>query len=318
MAADDPLPFDPATYGRSFADVYDAWYPPDAATAAAIDAVALLAGPGGSVLELGVGTGRLALPLAARGLAVIGVDASTAMLDVLAGKDPAGTVGRVLADIGDPDATQAHLHGPDHGFTAATASSTADAGSSDPRTADEPTPVTSTNAANAANAAGAWPSGPFDVVLAACNLVCNLTDPHRQAACIRGAADRLKPGGHLVVEAFEPAPLVAGPQLAVSEVRADAVVLIATHADPSTGVVVGNHVELRDGEPVRLRPWSIRAVAPAEIDRWAVDAGLELVRRTAGWAIADTGEGASTNGLVATYRKPTSERGGTDRPGVGP
>lgn len=154
---------------------------------------------------------------------------------------------------------------------------------------------------------GAWPTGPFDVVLAACNLVCNLTDAQLQAACIRGAADRLTPGGHLVVEAFEPAPLVAGPQLAASEVRGDAVVLIATDTDPATGVIVGNHVELRDGEPVRLRPWSIRAVAPAEIDRWATDAGLELVSRTAGWVTDDrNSEGASTNGLVATYHKPTA------------
>lgn len=70
---------------------------------------------------------------------------------------------------------------------------------------------------------------------------------------------------------------------------------------------MGNHVELRDGEPVRLRPWSIRAVAPAEIDRWATDAGLELVSRTAGWVTDDrNSEGASTNGLVATYHKPTA------------
>ena len=43
-----------------------------------------LAGPG-PVLELGVGTGRVAVPLARRGLEVHGIDASPAMLDRLAG-----------------------------------------------------------------------------------------------------------------------------------------------------------------------------------------------------------------------------------------
>ena len=39
---------------------------------------------GGPVLELGVGTGRIAVPIAADGLRVIGVDSSRAMLDVCA------------------------------------------------------------------------------------------------------------------------------------------------------------------------------------------------------------------------------------------
>ena len=47
------------------------------------------------VLELGVGTGRLAIPLAARGFQVVGLDASAAMLAKLAEKDPAGSVDRV-------------------------------------------------------------------------------------------------------------------------------------------------------------------------------------------------------------------------------
>jgi SAM-dependent methyltransferase len=39
---------------------------------------------GGPVLELGVGTGRIAVPIAAEGIRVIGVDSSRAMLDVCA------------------------------------------------------------------------------------------------------------------------------------------------------------------------------------------------------------------------------------------
>ncbi|UDY37144.1 class I SAM-dependent methyltransferase [Dermatobacter hominis] len=254
----EPVPdptFDAGTYGRSFADVYDSWYPADATTTGAVEEVARLAGPGGGVLELGVGTGRLALPLAERGFAVTGIDAAAPMLDQLSAKDPEAQVVRALADVGAPDGTEAFAP---------------------------------------------WPDGPFDVVLAACNLICNLTDARAQADCIAGAAARLRPGGHLVVEAFVPAPLTAGPQLAASEVRADAVVLIATDADPETGVVVGQHVELRDGVPARLRPWRIRVAAPEEIDAWAAAAGLELVARRETWGP----DGPPSDGLVSTYRRP--------------
>jgi SAM-dependent methyltransferase len=98
---DDDEGFDPGTYGRSFADVYDRWYPDDDATAAAVDVVAEVAG-GGTVLELGVGTGRLALPLARRGCRVIGIDASDDMLAALATKDPEGAVETVRGDVADP------------------------------------------------------------------------------------------------------------------------------------------------------------------------------------------------------------------------
>ena len=39
---------------------------------------------GGPVLELGVGTGRIAVPIAADGIRVIGIDSSRAMLEVCA------------------------------------------------------------------------------------------------------------------------------------------------------------------------------------------------------------------------------------------
>lgn len=54
-------------------------------TAEAVDFLSTLAGSG-SVLELGVGTGRVAIPLAQRGLRVHGIDISTAMLDRLRSK----------------------------------------------------------------------------------------------------------------------------------------------------------------------------------------------------------------------------------------
>ena len=49
---------------------------------------ALARGDGGPVLELGCGTGRVLLPIAALGIPCVGVDASPAMLAVLRAKNP--------------------------------------------------------------------------------------------------------------------------------------------------------------------------------------------------------------------------------------
>lgn len=69
-----------STYGDEIADVYDTLYgEPDPSLVALL---AELAGQG-PALELGIGTGRIALPLAARGVAVHGIDASTAMVEKL-------------------------------------------------------------------------------------------------------------------------------------------------------------------------------------------------------------------------------------------
>ena len=99
--------YDSATYGDRFADVYDDWYGPErtdeagADTDAAVDLLVALAGPG-PVLELGVGTGRLAVPLASRGVEVTGVDASEAMLERLATKPAADRVTTHLGDMAGP------------------------------------------------------------------------------------------------------------------------------------------------------------------------------------------------------------------------
>ena len=88
-------PLSAEAYGDAFADVYDDWYPE--ADDSAVDFIVDLA-RGGSVLELGVGTGRLAVAIAARGIEVWGVDASQAMLKRLAAK-PGAEVVPVRDDI---------------------------------------------------------------------------------------------------------------------------------------------------------------------------------------------------------------------------
>jgi SAM-dependent methyltransferase len=103
--------YDPTTYGDAIADVYDEWYPANGDTASAVAALARLAG-GGPVLELGVGTGRVALGLAAAGLTVVGVDASQAMLARLASKPGAEGVQAVRADFSRLDEAGPAAAGP--------------------------------------------------------------------------------------------------------------------------------------------------------------------------------------------------------------
>jgi SAM-dependent methyltransferase len=92
---------DASTYGERVADRYDDEHRflGDVAPQAAL--LAELAAPGNRVLELGVGTGRVALPLVERGLAVTGIDSSPAMLARLAAKPGGDKVRAVLGDMGD-------------------------------------------------------------------------------------------------------------------------------------------------------------------------------------------------------------------------
>lgn len=86
-----------ATYGDGYAELFDYVYgahAPDSTVAA----LAQLAGDG-PVLDLGVGTGRTAIPLAGRGLKVTGVDSSPAMLDALAAKPGGDAVQTTLSDL---------------------------------------------------------------------------------------------------------------------------------------------------------------------------------------------------------------------------
>jgi len=87
-------------YGDRIADVYDELYPevptsgPVEVTVAFLTALA----GNGPALELGIGTGRVALPLQAAGVEVHGVDASERMIERLRAK-PGGD--RITVTIGD-------------------------------------------------------------------------------------------------------------------------------------------------------------------------------------------------------------------------
>jgi SAM-dependent methyltransferase len=92
------------SYGAAFADVYDQWYTGLSDAEVTADVVAGLAAEvaGGRrprVLELAVGTGRLAVPIAARGVDVVGVDTSPEMLARLRARG--GTVTAIEGDMVD-------------------------------------------------------------------------------------------------------------------------------------------------------------------------------------------------------------------------
>jgi SAM-dependent methyltransferase len=91
--------YDAHTYGDRIADLYDEWYAElDPAPAAAL--LAELAA-GGRVLELAIGTGRIALPLAARGVEVHGVDASDRMVEHLRAKPGGESIPVTMGDFAD-------------------------------------------------------------------------------------------------------------------------------------------------------------------------------------------------------------------------
>jgi SAM-dependent methyltransferase len=88
-------------FGEDVADRYDQSVGPmfDAEVVGrTVDVLAELAGDG-AALELAIGTGRVALPLAARGVPVSGIDLSTAMVERLRTKDGAQRIEVTIGDI---------------------------------------------------------------------------------------------------------------------------------------------------------------------------------------------------------------------------
>jgi SAM-dependent methyltransferase len=86
--AQEPSPYD------AIAEVYDPWH--RSVTEDIAFYVEEARRSGGPVVELGVGTGRIAVAIAADGIHVIGVDSSRAMLDVCARR---AAVARVELDL---------------------------------------------------------------------------------------------------------------------------------------------------------------------------------------------------------------------------
>ena len=87
-----------ATYGERIAGAYDDWYDTlEEGTVPTLRELAL----GGRALELGIGTGRVALPLQHSGVEVHGIDASQAMVDRLRAKPGGQAIPVTLGDFAD-------------------------------------------------------------------------------------------------------------------------------------------------------------------------------------------------------------------------
>ncbi len=96
--------YEPSTYGDQIAGIYDELYDGLFDTAGAVEFLAGLA-RGGRALELGIGTGRIALPLQRAGVHVSGVDASRAMVDRLEAKAGGDSISVAIGDFKEPPVT---------------------------------------------------------------------------------------------------------------------------------------------------------------------------------------------------------------------
>jgi SAM-dependent methyltransferase len=93
--------YGPETYGDRIAGVYDVFHGEIGLdTEGAVETLAELAGDG-PVLELAIGTGRLALPLAERGLEIHGIDASEEMVTKLREKPGGDRIPVTMGDFAD-------------------------------------------------------------------------------------------------------------------------------------------------------------------------------------------------------------------------
>jgi SAM-dependent methyltransferase len=101
---EEPIRADPSNPYDAIADLYDSW------SRSVVEDVAFYVdearAAGGPVVELGVGTGRIALPIARAGIPVIGIDSSERMLEVCRRRaERMGVEGRLdlrLGDLRDP------------------------------------------------------------------------------------------------------------------------------------------------------------------------------------------------------------------------
>jgi SAM-dependent methyltransferase len=94
--------YEPESFGRLYADRYDETYA-DAMAQETSDSVERLAdlAAGGRILEFAIGTGRVALPLAAKGISVHGIEASREMVAKLRAKEGGVAIPVVLGDMAE-------------------------------------------------------------------------------------------------------------------------------------------------------------------------------------------------------------------------
>jgi SAM-dependent methyltransferase len=241
-------------YGRQFGAFYDRIFPGGAYTEPTVKKLAALhPSPGERALELGVGTGRVAIPLARDSFPVTGVDSSPEMLDQLSTKaKEAGA---------DVDA----VHG-------------------DIRTYSD--------------------DATYSLVYCVCATFSMILDAEEQASVIRHAAERLAPGGTLVVETSNPGGVRA---LHEGQQRTS---YFIPYPEPNTGLLTystvfedkklwhASHIWFEDGKS-SVGSELARLTTPDEVDAYADAAGLKPVSRWADWE--ETAYAEDSPMFVSTY-----------------
>jgi SAM-dependent methyltransferase len=244
--------------------------------------LALAQRTGGPVLELAAGTGRLAIPLAASGLAVTALDHDPAMLRRAA--------------------TRWRLHGGDP---------TGDLAGVAPRPARRGRTRRSTRGVGSlelleADLISADLGDRFGLVILALNSLLLLETPDRQAAAVRSIARHLRADGLAVIDVWLPGP----DDLALYDGR---IVLEWLRDDPERGERVAKQASARfdpataivdltalfdawpaDGGPVRRvgRTDRLRLVGASELVRLAEDAGLRVDTLAGDYSLTPFGTGA--------------------------
>lgn len=242
-----------ADLGDALAPVYDEMYPDTEDLEEVGQFLQTLAAPPASVLEVGVGTGRIALRLARNGFRVTGVDNSAGMLARLREKDPDGTVTVVESEL------------------------------------------------------ATLPPAGFDLVLAPFNvMLCALTQAD-QIAMLKSMAEQTAPGGHVVVETFDPSEFhvqLDGRSTAIPLLGGGVVTEVRT-AIPSVQYLSVVTTVVRPTEPPLTASLLLRYVWPAELDLLAGIAGLEPVGHHPGWNRTAFVGGHSRTPVVSVYRRPS-------------
>lgn len=237
-----------STYGGKRAVEYDQIFPADdpsvESTVAGLERIARSVTASPRVLELAVGTGRLAIPLAARGLRIHGIDLEPSMLDALRAKQQY----LELADritIAEGDMTDAGT------FTA-------------------PDGVAEYDVVFCVfNSLAALPDGVAQLAAI------------RAASSVLVVGGRLvleMPVPDLTGFDAERRRVRQIPR------SADEVWLETATLDPVAQVIDARMVQLSEARGIRMHPVRHRYLWPHEMDLMAELAGLTLVERHAGWA----------------------------------
>lgn len=261
--SNQPDEHDAEQYGRSFSDVYDDWYPANDQSEAAIEYLTHLAEPAERILELGVGTGRLALPLALHGYAVDGIDASAEMLATLDEKladlnndNTMVEVRSIVGDVVDPTAWPNERYSVILGAFNLLFNITASNGIE----------TVFRLAASHLNATGVFVVETFEPEL-----------PDRVSS-------------EMTVKSVS----VAGVELIATTTDPATQQVVGQHIELRT------QTDTTLAE-VHLRPWTLRVATLAQLDEFAEDAGLVLQRRFHSWADARDDAEQSASRRTSTH-----------------